>query len=69
MVEVLSMDEIQRELIRLEKAFCQAGNSHAFFVSTYIVSMQKCELLVEAINHATHPQHAEYARCYKDAET
>ena len=45
---------------------CSLGSLHAFFLSTYIVSMRKCELLVDAIRNEHHPRHSEYAHLDAD---
>ncbi|MET0066873.1 MAG: DUF5995 family protein [Candidatus Thiodiazotropha sp.] len=48
---------LREELQRLETEFCRIGNYHGFFLSCYVVSMRKCESLVDAIRDPQHPQH------------
>ncbi|MET0089076.1 MAG: DUF5995 family protein [Candidatus Thiodiazotropha sp.] len=48
---------LREELQRLETEFCRVGNYHGFFISCYVVSMRKCESLVDAIRDPHHPHH------------
>ncbi len=52
-----SLSLLREELQRLESEFCRIGNYHGFFLSCYVVSMRKCESLVDAIRDPRHPQY------------
>ncbi|MCG7898338.1 MAG: DUF5995 family protein [Candidatus Thiodiazotropha weberae] len=57
----LSLCQIRERLEYLENQHSLAGDSHAYFLSCYIVSMKRCEYLIEAIRNSDHPEHARYA--------
>ncbi|MBV2119916.1 MAG: hypothetical protein KUF74_00520 [Candidatus Thiodiazotropha sp. (ex Ctena orbiculata)] len=57
----LSLSQLRQQLEYLENQHCLAGDSHAYFLSCYIVSMKRCEYLIEAIRDKGHPEHARYA--------
>lgn len=57
----LSLSQLRQRLEYLETQHCLAGDSHAYFLSCYIVSMKRCEYLIEAIRDRGHPEHARYA--------
>ncbi|MEW8212787.1 MAG: DUF5995 family protein [Candidatus Thiodiazotropha taylori] len=57
----LSLNQLRQQLEYLENQHCLAGDSHAYFLSCYIVSMKRCEYLIEAIGDKGHPEHARYA--------
>ncbi len=55
-----TLAQLRRQMEYLEEVLCNEGNCHAFFLSSYIVSMKKCEFLIQAIRDSNHPQHHKY---------
>lgn len=53
--------QLRQQLEYLESEYCRSGDSHAYFLSCYIVSMKRCEYLIAAIQNPDHPEHADYA--------
>ncbi|MCG7873693.1 MAG: DUF5995 family protein [Candidatus Thiodiazotropha lotti] len=54
----LSLSQLRQQLEYLETQHSLTGDSHAYFLSCYIVSMKRCEYLIEAIRNSDHPEHA-----------
>lgn len=55
------VSEFRKQLEELEMRMCRQGNMHAFFLTTYVISMRKCERLIEAARNGDHPDHDQYA--------